>query len=71
MSRRAGLAGVGSGGGEAEAASGFQVREVGPADYEAVRACIDEVYRETGAHKTQVFDRALWEWQYFRTNCLR
>lgn len=47
--------------------AGFRVREAGPADYDMVRRCMDEVFRETGAQKTQVFDRALWEWQYLQT----
>jgi len=52
--------------GESAAMTGFRVREAGPAEYEAVRRCIDVVYRETAAHKAPVFDRALWEWQYLQ-----
>jgi len=64
VARRGGSARVAWGRGKVGVVTGFRVREAGPADYEALRGCIDEVYRETGAHKTQVFDRALWEWQY-------
>ncbi len=53
---------AGEGGGLPE----FQVREAGQADHEALRKCMDEVFRETAGQKTQVFDRTLWEWQYLR-----
>lgn len=45
----------------------FRVREAGPADFEAVRGCMDEVFRETAGQKVSGFDRALWEWQYLGT----
>lgn len=48
------------------AVTGILVREAGPADHEAVRRCMDEVFRETAGQKTQGFDRTLWEWQYLQ-----
>ena len=39
------------------------MRDAGPSDYEAVRACMDEVFHETAGQKTSEFGRALWEWQ--------
>ena len=66
VAQRRGSSAVDAGDRESAGVTGFRVREAGPADYEAVRRCIDEVYRETAAQKAQVFDRALWEWQYLR-----
>ena len=51
----------------AETVTGFLVRQAGPADYEAVRRCMNEVFRETAGQKTREFDRTLWEWQYLRS----
>ena len=42
------------------------MRDAEPADYEAVRACMDEVFHETAGPKTSEFGQALWEWQYLR-----
>ncbi len=49
-----------------ELLAGLRVREAVPGDYEAVRRCMDEVFRETAGRKSQGFDRSLWEWQYLR-----
>jgi len=54
-------------GSTAETVTGFLVRQAGPADYEAVRRCMYEVFRETAGQKTPEFDRTLWEWQYLRS----
>jgi predicted N-acetyltransferase YhbS len=40
------------------------IREATPADHPRVRACMDEVFRETGGQKIDAFGRELWEWQY-------
>ncbi len=40
------------------------VRVAKSADYAALRACMADVFRETGGQKTGEFDQALWEWQY-------
>ncbi|MDB4914966.1 MAG: hypothetical protein JWM95_2610 [Gemmatimonadetes bacterium] len=42
------------------------MRDAGPSDYEAVRACMDEVFHETAGQKTSDFGRALWDWQYLQ-----
>jgi len=57
---------VGTDGGAAEVARGIRVREAGPDDYEAVRNCMGQVFRETAGLKTEMFDRTLWEWQYLQ-----
>ncbi|TMC37576.1 MAG: nucleotide sugar dehydrogenase [Chloroflexi bacterium] len=62
---RAGASQVDTDGGAAEAVRGIRVREARPDDYEAVQECMGQVYRETAGLKTAVFDRTLWEWQYF------
>jgi GNAT superfamily N-acetyltransferase len=42
------------------------VREAMPADRAAVRACMLEVFRESGARKAAELSSALWEWQYLK-----
>ncbi len=45
----------------------YRVREAGPADYGGLRECMATVFQETEGQKYGVFDQALWEWQYLRT----
>lgn len=64
--RRAGASRVRTDGGAAEAVRGIRVREAGPDDYEAVRRCMGQIFRESAGLKTGAFDRTLWEWQYLQ-----
>ena len=45
----------------------FSVRAAGPADHDAVRACMLDVFRESGGRKATEFGRELWDWQYLRS----
>jgi GNAT superfamily N-acetyltransferase len=62
---RAGTAGVGLDG-HARTAGELRVRPADPDDFAAVRTCMAEVFNETAGLKADVFNRALWEWQYLR-----
>jgi hypothetical protein len=44
----------------------WRVREAGPADADAIRACMLEILTETGGQKGPGFGAPLWEWQYAR-----
>jgi GDP-mannose 6-dehydrogenase len=44
----------------------FRVRPADPDDFAAVQACMAQIFTETSALKTEVFDRNLWEWQYLK-----
>src|SRR5499425_3579954 len=44
----------------------WRVREAGPEDFPALRACMEQILAETAGQKAAGFGAAFWEWQYRR-----
>ncbi|HUK61958.1 MAG TPA: hypothetical protein VLV15_01455, partial [Dongiaceae bacterium] len=40
------------------------IREATPVDHDALIACMDGVFHESGGERVQEFDRAYWNWEY-------
>lgn len=66
VAARAGAPGVDLDDRAAATASDFRVRPADSDDFAAVRTCMAQIFSETAALKTEVFDRNLWEWQYLK-----